>query len=115
MGNATISSSGSEVTVILSEECERSKCVKKCLSSTGSSGPERQKGKTSRSKPKKKIKCKAKRGKTSFGNRETPEMSSSKETGSTDDGHIQFIDSIDNQFNETLRWSNICSDSEEEG
>ena len=95
-------------------ENEKRKFIKKCVSSSGSSGPERQKGKTSRIKPKKKLKSKSKKGKPSFEKRENPEMSNSKKTVSTDDGYIKAIDDIDNAFNETLRWNNICSDSEEE-
>ena len=43
-----------------------------------------------------------------------PDVCYSNETESKDVEHTQLHDGIENKFNEALRWSNVCSDSEEE-
>ena len=47
-------------------------------------------------------------------NAENPDLCYSTEIESRVDGTINLDESIENVFNETLRWSNVCSDSEEE-
>jgi len=106
---APVSSSGSEANAKLSEGKEKSSCVRKTISSSGSSGPDRQSGKKAKSTPKKKLKSRTKKGAVQLDIGNNPDVCYSIETGSKD-----VDDSIEYKFNETLRWSNVCSDSEEE-